>query len=146
MPQGTGLALFVFDPSPAACPDIQRGLDPAMPQNFLHRLRLNLRLVHHPVGKRMAEIMQPKPMPFWNLHTGPNSSLAQVIPKKHSGRKRNLPIRPEGRKHKISVLSVRRPGTPGFQMTPRPEWNGIDLPELYTIGLIWVRPSSIWLA
>ncbi len=67
----------------------------------------------------MAEIMQPKPMPFGNLHPGPNGGLTQVIRHKHSGRKRNPPICLEGRKHKIRVLSVWRSGTPSFQMTPQ---------------------------
>ncbi len=67
----------------------------------------------------MAEVMQPKPMPYESLYPGPNGRLAQMIRHKHSGRKRNPPICLEAGKHEISVLPVGRSGMPGIQVAPQ---------------------------
>jgi len=40
-----------------------------MAQDALHRLGLDLRLVHKPVGKRVTQVVKPEPLAVFDLHS-----------------------------------------------------------------------------
>jgi hypothetical protein len=50
--------------------EIKRRLDSRMTQDSLHRLGLDLRLVHKPVAERVTKVVKAEPLAVLDLHSG----------------------------------------------------------------------------
>jgi hypothetical protein len=105
-----------------------------MTHDSLHRLGLDLRLVHKLVAKQVTKVVKSEPLAVLDLHSGRFRCRPQMICNECGRGQGNMAAQLEGRENKIPVLRVERLAVPLPQMMRQDRMQGDVTVRCFRLG------------